>query len=285
MPKNETENLEVDDNLENTEDLQVEEEDNKEPKTKESVIEKIKNKISNFVNPDSKEEEGDDVPDDFVKAARSLNWSDEDIVEFAADYDDETLLEMIPSLNAEEPSDSDDTPQDKDVDDKEKDKDSQDDEQIQKLLERIAALEKAQEKDNEALEQKKIEESVQRASQMFDEAGKEFAVFGKTEDLPKFPDGRIVPNSPQMKARNEVWDVATRLQDAGMDFDTAMSVSLNAFKGKNLATEVKRNIIKGLKKNESKLSGKRTTHESSKVPMSGADVIREVARKHGKEIL
>lgn len=262
-----------------------------EPETKESVLSKIASKVKNFVSGDTEEEEVREVPADFKEAGNKLGWSDEDIDKFASNYTDEELKEMIPSLVVDNSSEEEDdstkgdetnTPEK----DETKDEDSQDDEKIQKLLkpylDRIDALEKAQgvvDKQNKEQERKNL---VQKASQMFDEASKEFEVFGKTDELPTFPDGRLVPNSPQLKARSEVWKYAGVLHKAGVDFDEAMSVSMNAFKGKNLATDVKRSIIKDLKKNESRLSGKRTSHESSNAATYGPDVIKQVMAKHGR---
>lgn len=277
----ETENIEVDDNL-TVEEEQVEEEVKDEPETRESVITKIQKKINNFFNPQESDEKGSDIPDEFVVAARKLNWSDEDIATFAADYEDKQLLEMIPDLAGERAEESVDSP--KPEEEEKKGEDSQDDEKIQKLLDRIAALEKAQEEGKKQDEQAQEFESVRRASQLFDEASKEFEIFGKTDELPKFPDGRLVPNSPQLKARNEVWGVAQSLRSSGMSEEKAFDVAMNAFKGKNLAAKVKEKVIKGLKKNETKLSGKRVSHESQQVEMNGPDVIREVARRHGQTI-
>jgi len=129
-----------------------------------------------------------------------------------------------------------------------------------------------------------------RATKLMDEQSKKFEIFGiyeagKPNSMPRFPVGRLVPSSPQMKARNEVWGLALDLNEkAGMDFEQALSTSLNAFKGKNLAKDVKRNLIKDLKKSEKKLSAKHSSHEQVKTGLSGPDVIREVGKKHGLEI-
>ena len=255
------------------------------PETKESVIARIATKIKNAVTG-GPEEVGDFIPDKFSEAALAQGWTDEDIEDFASNYTDEELLEMLPSLlgetsvKTETNSDKVVTPETKDV----KVDNSQDDEKTKKLMARIEALEKAQGKSSEETEQQKLTGLVHRASQTFDDVSKEFEVFGKTEELPRFPDGRIVPTSPQMKARNEVWDLAYHLHKTGMDFDNAMSISLNSYKGKNLAKDVKRSMIKDLKNREIKLSGKRTNHETTAVIQSGPEVIREVARRHGREI-
>ena len=260
------------------------------PETKESVISKIADKIKNFVSGGPVEETGADIPDEFTNVAKQLGWDEGAITEFKADYSDDELKEMIPFLlgedtvTTEETSDKDKVvkpePETKTV----KVEDSQDDEKVKKLLERIEALESAQGKSQKEKQEQEVTNLVTRASELFDNASKDFEVFGQTDKLPKLPDGRIIPTSPAMKARIEVFDLAARLNASGMTFDDAMSVSLNAFKGKNLATDVKRNVIKDLKKNESKLGGKRISHESTQELTYGPDIIRAVAQKHGRDI-
>ena len=283
---------------ETVEDVNLETENTEqeeETESKESVVEKIKDKISSFFGGGAEEEEEVELPIGFAEATHELGWDDDEIIEFAKDYSLEELEEMIPFLIGEDSEESDETSeQDKDTKDKEvpekktdkkKDEDSQEDERIQKLLDRIEALEKAQGKSKEAEKEQETVNLVNRASQMFDEASEELEVFGKTEDLPKFPDGSIIPSSPQMKARSQVWETAWLLKEAGMDFDKAMSISLNSYKGENLKKEIHKKVIKDLKNKEKRLGGKRTSHETVTESLSGPDVIRQVARKHGKEIL
>lgn len=264
------------------EELQVDEKQEEEIESKETVIEKIGDKIKNFFQGND-EEAGNDIPDDFTSAAQKMGWTDEDIVDFSEKYSDEELIEMIPDLNVETPEKS-EVKTELEQEEEEKVEDSQEDEKIQKLLDRIDALEKAQGVVTEDKEQQEYADFAQKASQLFDDVSKEFEVFGKTDELPKFPDERLVPNSPQLKARTEVWDVAMSLKQTGMNFDKALKVSLDAYKGKNLANEVKRSVIKGLRKNETRLSGKHTSHESHNVSDYGPDVIREIARRAGRDI-
>lgn len=287
----ETENTETQEEVQEETTEEVKEEVSDE-EAKKSTISKIGDMVKNFVSGKEEETEGDIIPDDFTNAALSAGWDEETIEKFSADYNNEELLEMIPTLKGE---DSVETEQASDKTDTKSEttetngEDSQEDEEKKKLLDRIDALEKAQGKIDEQTEEQKLSELDKRASQIFDETFKEFEVFGKTETLPVFPagpnKGQLVPNSPAMKARIEVWGLAYDLHSkAGMDFDNAMSVSLNAYKGKNLAKDVKRNTIKDLKDREKKLSGKHTGHESTSTVLSGPDVIREVARRAGKDI-
>lgn len=249
------------------------------------VIENIKNKIKDFVS--GGEEEGDDIPDEFTDAARNQGWLDDDIKDFieagnnGEEYTDEELKEMIPFLSEESAEKSEDADGENAGEQEEEVEDSQDDEAMQKLNDRIGELEKALDSAKEVDAGKQQEQAAQRASQLFDDMSKQFEVFGKTSELPKFPDGRLIPNSPQLKARSEVWETAQSLQTAGLDFDAAMDTAMDAYKGKHLATEMQRNTIKALKSRETKLSGKFTRHESTKVPEYGPDVINEILRRHG----
>ncbi|MBE3036077.1 MAG: hypothetical protein IMZ70_03190, partial [Candidatus Atribacteria bacterium] len=259
---------------------------------KEEIVQEIDKKIKEFKEEADGVSEEIDIPQPFFDVASKQGWTEDEIMDFVGTterhYTDEELIEMIPLLNGEEPVKEQAKSSDKVAEPETKEakvKDSQADENTKKLLDRIEALEKAQGKSQEDTEAKKLQGIIHQASQTFDDKSKEFEIFGKTEELPKFPDGRIVPNSPQMKARNEVFDLAYILYDKGVAFDKAMETSLNAYKGKNLSSDVKRSIIKDLKKNEKRLSGKHTSHESNPVLTSGAEVIREVARRHGREIL
>ena len=272
-----------------TEETKTEETKTEETKTEETgagIIARVKAKI--LGERATAEEIGNDIPDEFTTAARKMNWSDEQTTEFASSYTDEQLKEMIPSLLGEDTAKADET-SDKAVEktepetNEEKAEDSQEDERLTQALARIESLEKAQ----GVLDKQSAEEEqagfVKGASELFDKMSEEFEVFGKTDDLPKFPDGRFIPTSPQMKARNEVFGMAQQLKEAGMPGDKALEVSLNAYKGANLVTETKRSVIKGLKKREQTLGGKRVSHDvTAAADMTGPEIVAEVKRRHGK---
>lgn len=248
---------------------------------------KIRDRLSGSEDDD---EEGNIIPDEFVEAARKMNWSDEDTMKFAGDFTDEQLKEMIPSLLGEDSTKADET-SDKTDEIKSETKedeveDSQDGEALKAALDRITVLEEKQGvSETESKETEKANFN-QRASDLFDEASKEFEVFGKTKDLPTFPhNGQIIPTSPQMKARLEVYGMAEQLKEAGMPGDKALEFSLNAFKGAHLKVETQRNVIKDLKKREQTLGGKRVSHEATEAAnLTGPQVLQEVARKHGVEL-
>lgn len=276
---------------ESTETKEVEQEGEHLPEKPEaesggSFIKKVKDK---YFSKKAAEvvEEGDDIPDEFVQAARRMNWSDEETIAYADQYTDAELLEKIPSILGEAAVKTDDTSDKVDVIPETKDvkvEDSQDDEgPNQALINRLAEIEKKLQIDEEVRKKEELARFDQRASELFDRTSDEFEIFGKTDNLPKFPDGRIDPTSPQMKARLEVWGRADQLRAGGMDSDEALSLSLNAYIGSNLKTEAKRSVIKGLKKQEKILRGKSSSHEVADLSnLSGADVIAEVKRRHGK---
>lgn len=276
-----------------TQEVEEKVEEVSDEEAKKSTISKIGDMVKNFVSgkDEAEEAEGEDIPDEFTTVASKAGWTDEDIKEFATkgnngeSFTDDELKEMIPSLTTDsvETEKAEEKAETKKAEVKVEN--SQEDEKTKKLLEkRIEALENAQGKSKKQTEKQELAGRAERAHQLFDEASKEFDVFGKTKELPRFPGGKLILTSPQMKARNEVWDLASLLHKSGMGFDDAMSVSLNSYKGKNLAKVVKRNVIKDLKKNEKKLSGKHTSHESASVVEYGPDVIREVGRRAGRDI-
>ncbi|GAF79918.1 unnamed protein product, partial [marine sediment metagenome] len=232
--------------------------------------------------------------------ALKAGWAEQDIEEWASDYTDDELREYAKDLTSpSEDSDKSEQPSKKEGDtqqkvekkDDDKTKDSEKDseakdEEIRLLKERLDKVEKGQKKSTDRDAEDKFISMASRATKLMDEQSKKFEIFGiyeggKPTSMPRFPDGRVVPSSPQMKARNEVWGLALSLEKTGMDFDTALSTSLDAFKGRNLAKDVKRNLIKDLKKSEKRLSAKHSSHEQVKTGLSGPDVIKEVQKKHG----
>jgi len=248
-----------------------------------SFMQKLKDRFMG--NETSDEEDGDPIPDEFVEAGKKANWTDEQIVDFASNYTDEELKEMIPSLLGEDTAQADEPSAKVDVKPeqvKETVEDSQEgDKANQALIERLAAVEKRLQLDEQTRKEQEFNGFIKEASDLFDAASEEFEVFGKTEELPTFPDGRYIPTSPQMKARSEVFGMAQLLKEAGVSSKEALEFSLNAFKGKNLATEVKRKTIKDLKKQEKTLGGKRSSQTTEGRKVSGPDVLDAVARKHG----
>ncbi len=238
------------------------------------------------------DDKGELISEKFIAAASELGWDDEDITEFAADYTDKELDEMIPFLSVEEPQqDKDSVKADEKVSQEDK-PDKEESKELKAMRQELADLRKefgAVKEDKAAKEQVDL---GKRVNDIFDRAGEKFRVFGLTEELPTFPagprKGEFIPTSPEYKARSEVYDIAGKLMQAGSSVEDAMSDALDWFKGKNLEKEVKRSLVKDLKRNEKKLSAKRMGKETVKVYEDEddrrAEVVREAARKKGIEL-
>lgn len=270
-----------DDKIETTGEIQ-----NAKEEPESSFISRIKAKFAGK-QADEAADEGDDIPDEFVEAARKMNWSDEQTSEFASDFSDEQLKEMIPSLLGEDLAKAEETSDKVDVKPETTEKtveDSQDGDELEQLRKDIAALKEAQGISEEQAREREAANFNSEADKLFDKASEEFEVFGKTEDLPRFPhNGEIIPTSPQMKARLEVYSNAMLLKEAGMSGKAALDYSLNAYKGANLKIETQRSVIKELKKREQTLGGKRVSHETTEAAnLTGPEVIAEVKRSYGK---
>lgn len=243
--------------------------------------------------PDAEEEAGDDISDKFTTAALAHSWTEEDIKSFAEKYTNEQLDEMIPFL-AEEP-----TPPEKEAPAEESKKDTSakadianESEELKTIRAELADLKKSL---GAVKEDKAAQERVNlrtRVDEIFDRAGEKFKVFGLTEELPRFPagprKGQFIPTTPEYKARSDVYSMAAKLVQTGVDITEAMEDALNWYKGKNLESDVKRNLIKGLKRQTTRLSAKRMGAKAVKTFTSEeerqADVVREAARKKGIDL-
>ena len=262
----------------------------------EEVVAKIQREVLGEPDPKEKEEDGTDIPDAFTNACLEQGWSEDEIKEFAADLDDAALLSLIPELLGKEGE------QDKSELDKgqakQEVKTKATDEAAKKepTNEELAAIKKELAAIKESIgvadkERSAKEEAVmaQTINQVFDEASKDFEIFGKTEELLKYPagpkKGQYVPTSPAMVARREVWEKAFPFVQSGIPTKDAMEIALTWYKGAHLEKDVQRNLIKDLKKHEKKLSAKRSGKETVKTYESEeerqAEVVREAARKAG----
>ncbi len=302
---------EVDDVLHNKDGDDKKEKYTETNETKTTLLDKIKTMIKTKKEASAKaddtsdddttddkgsDKQGDNVPEAFVVAATEAGWSEQQIADFASDYTDEELLEHVQYIkeSSETPAKEQDSSQEKDDKDEEKkddnkDGDTKDGEKdliIKELRDRITKLEDANEKNSEKEQSDILIKRATKATEILDKLSETFPIFGvfekgKPNSLPRFPNGDIIPNSPQNKARNQVWHLAEKLTNAGEDFEVALSVAINAFKGANLEKSVKRNLIKSLKRSEKKLSAKHSSHDAVHKAKSGADVVKQVMDKYG----
>lgn len=246
-------------------------------------------------------EVGEAVPVEFSDAATKVGMSPQQIEDFSSDYTNEELLKQVPLLLAQHSENSDKSEQlsqkesgvvqeqqqeaaatEKKVEESETEKDVE----IKLLRERLDKVEASQQKSSKRSQEDALVSMASRATKRMDELSKKFEVFGTYDKLPRWPhNNQIIPNSPAAIARNKVWGLAYDLTTkAGIPFDNALNISVNAYKGENLAKDVERNLVRDLKANEKRLTAKHTSHESVKTNMTGVDIIRSVGKKHGVDI-
>ena len=259
------------------------------------VVAKIKREVLGEPDPDAKEEDGTDIPDSFTNACLEQGWTEDEIKEFASDLDDAALLSLIPEIldtekQGKSEPDKDQAKQEvkaKATDDTAKKEPTNEEltivkKELAEIKEMIGKADKERSVKEEAV-------LVDTVNQVFDEASKEFEIFGKTDELLKFPagpkKGQFVPTSPAMVARKSVWEKAFPFIQSGIPAKDAMDIALTWYKGAHLEKDVQRNLIKDLKKHEKKLSAKRSGKETVKTFESEeerqAEVVREAARKAG----
>lgn len=287
-------------------DTEVQETKEKEPEveSKESFITKLKNKF--LGTKEGLEESGDstsdeDIPDEFTSAAKKAGWDNETIIEIASKLNNEELMKVIPTLLVEETEEE-----------KEEVKEEIKEETTVKVEGKeidIKALEESLEKRLEAKYQEKFRELEERFSQQeqdrsidtelsivketddfFDGVSKSFPVFGKTEELLRYPEGTskagdVIPVGPAFEARNAVWKTAMAFSKLGMDWKDSLGEALDWYKGKNGEKEIRSKVLKELKSNEKHLSARRTSQQTQKKFENEADekesVVLEAARKAG----
>ena len=218
---------------------------------------------------------GTEIPKAFSSVAEELGMTPTEIVAIADAHTDAQLLEMAAFLK-ESAGVDDLADEDEPVDEKpEEDKTGQKD-ATQELIDQAVAKIKAELgvglddinkfKAQQVAQQDK--QTLETANRKFDEAAKEFPIFGSTEKLPRFTTGRLkgqfIPTSPAFKARMEVVKYADAFMGMGNSVEEAMDLALSTYKGKNLRTEVERSLIKDLKRHEQNLSGVRTGKETKR---------------------
>jgi hypothetical protein len=260
-----------------------------------AIVTKIKEDVLGETGSKEKDEEDNDIPDEFTTACLKQGWSEDEIKEFAADLDDAALLSLIPELLNDDKQDKSEPDKDQ-AKQEDKSKAADDTAKKEPTNEELASLKKELAEIRESIGKadkerltREEEATVQTVNQVFDEVNKDFEIFGKTEELLKYPagpkKGQFVPTSPAMVARAEVWDKAVPFIQSGIPVKDAMEIALTWYKGAHLEKDVQRNMIKDLKKHEKKLSAKRSGKETVRTYENEeerqAEVVREAARKAG----
>jgi len=289
--------------VETTEEVEEVKEEVSEEEDKQSFISKMKDKL--FGSKKEEEEEKteekstveEDIDTDFSEAALKAGWTEQDIIQFAGKYDNKQLKSLIPFLAAKEEEEKEEL-EEKKVEDKEVKEDNDlktIEDKVRKSVEAIYQEKLAEiEKKLNTYEQEKSVKEAQRfqttADGFFDRAAKDFPVFGKTEELPKFPAGttnagQVVPAGEAFEARNKVWQVAKAFYQMGSDWETSLQEALDWYKGKSMEKDIHSKVLKDLKRQEKRLSPKRSTHtETKKYADAGEEklaTIANIARRAG----
>jgi hypothetical protein len=263
--------------------------------TKDGFLKTLKNKFF------GKEEKGeitdtsgleevkdDEISDKFIEVARESGWNDKDISEFAKNYNNKELVDLIPFLKEEKkeetalpgnPPKGKIEPKAEKVEQKqetiqEKKEDKTSVEELKKIIEqllqeKIGPIKESLHKAEQDRTAKAVSQYQESADDFFDRTAKDFPVFGSTKELIKFPEGtpragQIVPAGKVFEARNAVWKTATAFHQTGETWTNSLQEALDWYKGKNAEKDIHSRIVKELKSNEKRLSPKRTEHKVEK---------------------
>lgn len=274
--------------LEGLEKEKVEEKEEYTDGPSKGILSKIKSMMTG--KKEEVAEEKSEIPDSFTDAARKVGWSDEEIVEFASKYKDTELNEMAAYLSPEETNEEKEETKVEKIEakieeKKESKEDTKESEAIKALRAELDTLKGALAEVKETRKKGEAKVMGQLAEDFLDKASETFDVFGKGKDMPKFPDGRLIPTSPSYKARAEVLGYALKFHSTGLSWDNALKDALTLYKGKYLEKDIERNVIKRLKASEEKLSPNRYNKVTEKTYVDEtereADVVIQAARKAG----
>jgi len=248
------------------------------------------------------------ISEDFVEAARRANWTDNQIIEFSEGYTNVELDAMINDLGgSSEPAKSDLV--DKDQDKKVADALNISEETltelketnpvlVEKVLQPLITKNKNLEENLNTLKtglgvvqkDKVHNEAVTRenaANKVFDKVAEQFPVFGKTKELARFPDGRIVPQGLAFEARNEVWQAAIKLfrgsNSKTYAFSNALDEAMDMYKGRHLKDDIEQDVVKRIKKKQENLTPKKSRKNVVKTYASEDEKKAAIVRKAAED--
>jgi hypothetical protein len=123
------------------------------------------------------------------------------------------------------------------------------------------------------------------AEEIFDASG--VSSLGKTSDIPKYPDGTYVLDSPIVVEREKVWRVATQFYANGGSFKEAVKNAMQWYSGGSVRKDTKRKVVKELIEQEKRVMPKRQETNVEKQYASEeerkAAIINDAVRKYNKE--
>lgn len=271
-------------------------------KEKKGVLDRIKDLMSGSKDDDtdtSEEQSTAEVPDKFNTLVKDLGWEKEDVDQLLEGRSTEEIEELIPHLEemlngGDEDSDDSDTEEsdagatlDHDEESSKAESGKEENAETKALLERIEKLEQQLEGRKKDQDKEDLVALGNKIDSIFDGYAKDLPVFGSTEKLPKFPNGKIDPTSEAFKARQEVWEVAYALMAAGQGPEKSMDLALKAYKG-NHPEHVEKKIVTDLKSHETRVTPKRESRNLQDIAPPGSrdykrQVVQEAMKKAGME--
>jgi len=236
------------------------------------------------------DEETEPIPQEQVNIARRLGWSDDKIVE-VAENNPEILEDMVALAGRQtqqpqvvqkvEPAPT----QKQEV--KGVDKVNLDEEALGKMKEAygdevvnsvvaplVAGLNTTIDQLNtlrsqvDGVEQtnaaNQAKKNFEEANAVFDGLTETFAVFGKTDELPRTADGSYDVNSPAVQVRGQVYEVAQAFHASGKSWSDSLKEAVRWYKGDHAEKSLERKIIRDLNSRKKKFSPRPTNKKVTK---------------------
>jgi hypothetical protein len=133
-------------------------------------------------------------------------------------------------------------------------------------------------------EEKKIRYQSSVADSVFDSHAKQFEEIGLTKNIKRYPDGSPV-DTPQMKVRSQIYNVAVMFHNSGMPFEQAMSEAMTWYSGQTKDVRLQRKLVKDVKAQKGKFTQRPTQRKFKKVfkdtNAKRADIVGEAMKKAG----
>lgn len=241
-------------------------------------------------------EQYEEIDPFFVEQARQYGWSDEKTKKYSEDHSEIDIVSMADKMFQTNQRNSQTLPDEE----KEEVTDPLDtleveDEKVASILKKVVeplskrieeqsaelqTLREGVSEEQKSREEKEVLRNIKDANQIFDDAG----LFGKTDQLPRYPDGNFVSEDPAVKKRQEVWNVATMFYSQGGSFKEAMNNAVRWYKGSGVKKELEKEVLTKLEKQQDSVFPKRTTQKMTKTYVSEeerkADIVQSAIDKH-----
>lgn len=249
--------------------------------------------------------EYEEIDPKFIETAKKYGWDNDRIVIYAENHSDEDLLLMsnlmLDNIQKTVSKSSEEVDEDKGVLDDEIYKLAGDDPKLKAILEqaisplakRLNDLSSNSNKVREELEEREKDDKLQAelrnmevANSIFDKSG--ISSLGKTDNIPRLPDGSYVTSDPVFKERSRMWDITQAFYANGGTFKQAVDNAIQWYKGGAAEKDVKKKVIKDLKEQEERVMPKRSESKVEKTYANEeerkAAIIKDAVAKYDVEL-